>query len=188
MNALAALGLYVGCGGEVEQGMKHLPHLHSVPGRLEKVASHPSGGNIFVDYAHTPAALANVLTTLRPHVKGKLKVVFGCGGDRDKGKRPLMGKAAIQAADQVIVTDDNPRSEDPARIREEVMAGAVGAKNVGDRAEAIAVAIKSLHKGDVLLIAGKGHEKTQTIGSRTVPFDDAEIARYAVKLCEQKIK
>jgi UDP-N-acetylmuramoyl-L-alanyl-D-glutamate--2,6-diaminopimelate ligase len=188
MNALAALGLYVGCGGMVEEGIRHLPHLVSVAGRLEKVASHPSGGSVFVDYAHTPAALANVLTTLRPHVKGKLTVVFGCGGDRDKGKRPEMGKAAAQLADHVIVTDDNPRSENPENIRAEVMAGAPDAKNVGDRAEAIAFAIKSLHKGDVLLIAGKGHEKTQIIGSRTLPFDDAEVARYAVKLCEQKIK
>jgi UDP-N-acetylmuramoyl-L-alanyl-D-glutamate--2,6-diaminopimelate ligase len=188
MNALAALGLYVGCGGEVEQGMKHLPHLHSVPGRLEKVTSHPSGGSVFVDYAHTPAALANVLRTLRPHIKGKLTVVFGCGGDRDKGKRPQMGKVAVDFADHVIVTDDNPRSEDPASIRREVMAGAPGAKDIGDRAEAIALGIKSLHKGDVLLIAGKGHEKTQAIGNRMLPFDDAQVARYAVKLCEQKLK
>jgi UDP-N-acetylmuramoyl-L-alanyl-D-glutamate--2,6-diaminopimelate ligase len=188
MNALAALGLYVGCGGEVEQGMKHLPHLHSVPGRLEKVATHPNGGSIFVDYAHTPAALSNVLATLRPHVKGKLTVVFGCGGDRDKGKRPEMGRAAAKLADNVIITDDNPRSESPDTIRAEVMAGAPDAKNCGDRAEAIALAVKSLHKGDVLLIAGKGHEKTQTIGNRVVPFDDAQIARYAVKLYEQKIK
>ncbi len=188
MNALAALGLYVGCGGMVEEGIKHLPHLVSVPGRLEKVASHPSGGSVFVDYAHTPAALSNVLTTLRPHVKRSLTVVFGCGGDRDKGKRPEMGKAAAQLADHVIVTDDNPRSENPDQIRAEVMAGVPLAKNVGDRAEAIAFAIKSLHKGDVLLIAGKGHEKTQIIGNKTLPFDDAQVARYAVKLCEQKIK
>ena len=188
MNALAALGLYVGCGGMLEEGIKHFPHLVSVPGRLEKVASHPSGGSIFVDYAHTPAALANVLKTLRPHVENKLSVVFGCGGDRDKGKRPEMGKAAIELADRVIVTDDNPRSESPERIRQEVMAGAVGAENIGDRAEAIAFAIKSLQKGDVLLIAGKGHEKTQIIGNKTLPFDDAQVARYAVQLCEQKVK
>ncbi len=188
MNALAALGLYVGCGGSIEDGLKHLPHLHSVPGRVEKVANHPSGAAIFVDYAHTPAALANVLKTMRPHTKGKLVVVFGCGGDRDKGKRSEMGKAAIELADEVIVTDDNPRTEDPAQIRNEVLMGAPGAKNVGERAEAIAVAIKSLHKGDVLLIAGKGHEKTQIVGDKILPFDDAEIARYAVKLCEQRTK
>lgn len=188
MNALAALGLYVACGGEVEEGMKHLPHLHSVPGRLEKVASHPNGAGIYIDYAHTPAALTNVLSTLRLHVKGTLSVVFGCGGDRDKGKRPEMGKVATALADHVIVTDDNPRSEDPARIRKEIMMGVQGGKEIGDRAEAIAFAIKSLHKGDVLLIAGKGHEKTQIVGNRTLPFDDAEVARYAVQLCEQKIR
>jgi UDP-N-acetylmuramoyl-L-alanyl-D-glutamate--2,6-diaminopimelate ligase len=188
LNALAALGLYVSCGGEVEEGMKHLPHLHNVAGRLERVATHHSGAPIFIDYAHTPAALGNVLKTMRPHVKGKLVVVFGCGGDRDKGKRPQMGKAAVENSDRVIVTDDNPRSEDPARIRSEVMEGAAGAKNMADRAQAIAFAIKSLHKEDVLLIAGKGHEKTQIIGDRIVPFDDGEVARLAVKLCEQKAK
>jgi len=188
MNALAALGLYVGCGGSIEDGLKHLPHLHSVPGRVEKVANHPSGAAVFVDYAHTPAALGNVLRTMRPHTKGRLAVVFGCGGDRDKGKRPEMGKMASEFADDVIITDDNPRSENPAVIRAEVMAGAPQAKNIADRADAIASSIKALQKGDVLLIAGKGHEKTQIIGDKIVPFDDAEIARYTVKLCEQKVK
>lgn len=187
MNALAALGLYVGCGGKVEEGMRHLPHLHSVVGRVEKVAMHPCGAAIFVDYAHTPAALGNVLGTLRAHTRGRLKVVFGCGGDRDAGKRPEMGKMATELADEVIITDDNPRSEDPASIRAQVQAGAMSAKNIGDRAEAIAFAIKSLQKEDVLLIAGKGHEKTQTIGDRVLPFDDAEVARYAVELCERKV-
>jgi len=182
MNALAALGLYVGCGGSIEEGLRHLPHLHNVPGRVEKVATHPSGAAVFVDYAHTPAALGNVLRTMRPHAEGKLTVVFGCGGDRDKGKRPEMGKAAAELADNVIVTDDNPRSENPARIRADVLEGAPHAKNIGGRAEAIAFAVKSLHKGDVLLIAGKGHEKTQIIGDKTLPFDDAEVARRAVKL------
>jgi UDP-N-acetylmuramoyl-L-alanyl-D-glutamate--2,6-diaminopimelate ligase len=188
MNALAALGLYVGTGGMVEEGIRHLPHLVSVPGRLEKVATHPSGGSVFIDYAHTPAALANVLTTLKAHVKGKLTVVFGCGGDRDKGKRPEMGKAAAELADEVIVTDDNPRSEDPAGIRAQVMAGAGAAKNIGDRAEAIAFAVKSLQKEDVLLIAGKGHEKTQTVGNKILPFDDAQVAREAVQRCERNIR
>jgi UDP-N-acetylmuramoyl-L-alanyl-D-glutamate--2,6-diaminopimelate ligase len=186
MNALSALGLYVGCGGSLEEGLKHVPHLHSVPGRVEKVANHPSGAAIFVDYAHTPAALANVLRTMRLHVKGKLTVVFGCGGDRDKGKRPEMGKAATEFADNVIITDDNPRSENPSSIRADVQLGAPGAQNIADRAEAIALAIKSLQSGDVLLIAGKGHEKTQTIGNKIIPFDDAEVARYAVKLCEKR--
>ena len=188
MNALAALGLYVGCGGTIEEGISYIPHLVSVPGRLEKVATHPSGGGIYIDYAHTPAALANVLSTLRPHVKGKLSVVFGCGGDRDKGKRPEMGKVAVRLADNVIVTDDNPRSEKPEQIRAEVMAGAENAKNMGDRAEAIAFAVKSLGSDDVLLVAGKGHEKTQTIGDKVLPFDDAQVARYAVQICEERVK
>ncbi|HEU5048378.1 MAG TPA: UDP-N-acetylmuramoyl-L-alanyl-D-glutamate--2,6-diaminopimelate ligase [Rickettsiales bacterium] len=186
MNALAALGLFVSCGGALEDGLKHLPHLHNVKGRLERVATHPSGAPIFIDYAHTPAALANVLKTVRKHVEGKLVVVFGCGGDRDKGKRPEMGKAATELADIVIVTDDNPRSEDPDAIRAEIMKEAPNAKNIGDRAEAIATAIKSLNSGDFLLIAGKGHENTQIIGSKVTPFNDAEVARYAVKLCEQR--
>lgn len=188
MNALAALGLYVGCGGDIEEALKHLPHLQSVPGRLEKVATHPEGAPVFVDYAHTPSALANVLHTLRAHVKGKLVVVFGCGGDRDKGKRPQMGKVAADHADRAIVTDDNPRSEDPASIRADVLRGMLQGEEIGDRAEAIAVAVKGLRAGDVLLIAGKGHEKTQTIAGKTLPFDDAEVARYAVRLCEEKRK
>lgn len=183
MNALAALGLYIGCGGDMEEALKHLPHLQNVPGRLEKVATHQSGAPIFVDYAHTPAALANVLSILRPNVKGKLVVVFGCGGDRDKGKRPQMGKVASDIADRVIVTDDNPRSEVPASIRAEVLRGATHGEEIGDRAEAIATAVKSLKNGDALVIAGKGHEKTQTIAGKTLPFDDAEAARYAVRLC-----
>ena len=186
MNCLAALGLFVGCGGDLESGLKHLPHLHNVTGRVEKVASHPNGAPIFIDYAHTPAALGNVLKTMRPHVKGKLTVVFGCGGDRDKGKRPEMGKVASELADLVIVTDDNPRNESPAQIRKEIILAARGAKEIGDRAEAIAIAIKGLQKEDVLLIAGKGHETTQIIGNREIPFSDAQAAKYAVKLCEKK--
>lgn len=185
MNALAALGLYIGCGGTMEDALKHLPHLHNVRGRVEKVATHPCGASIFVDYAHTPAALANVLRTLRKHIKGKLVVVFGCGGDRDKGKRPEMGKMATELADEVIVTDDNPRSENPAAIRTEILTGARDAITIADRAEAIAYAIKSLDTNDALLIAGKGHETTQIIGDKVLPFNDAEVARYAVTLCEK---
>lgn len=187
MNALAALGLYVGCGGDFEAGIKHIPHLHSVRGRVEKVATHPEGAPIFVDYAHTPAALGNVLKTMRAHTKGKLWVVFGCGGDRDTGKRPEMAKVAVELADEIIVTDDNPRSESPEQIRKDILIAAPSAKNIGDRAEAIAVAIKSLGKDDMLLIAGKGHENTQIVGDKILPFNDAEVARYAVKLCEQKV-
>jgi len=181
MNAFAALGLYVGCGGDLQEGLKHLPHLHNVQGRVERVATHPSGAAIFVDYAHTPAALGNLLKTMRPHVKGRLVVVFGCGGERDKGKRPEMGKAAAEFADKVIVTDDNPRSENPEQIRKEIIIGASGAENIADRGEAIAYAIKSLQANDVLLIAGKGHEKTQIIGEQIIPFNDAEVARNIVK-------
>ncbi len=186
MNALAALGLYVGCGGDLKEGLKHLPHLHNVKGRLEKVATHPDGAPIFIDYAHTPAALGNVLKTVRNHVKGRLVVVFGCGGDRDKGKRPEMGRMATELADEIIIADDNPRNENPAAIRTEILLGAPRAKNIGDRAEAIEFAVKSLSAGDVLLIAGKGHENTQIIGNKSIPFNDGDVARAAVKLCSRK--
>lgn len=186
MNALTALGLYVGCSGDLEEGIKHLPHLHNVKGRLEKVAVHPDGAPIFIDYAHTPSALANALKTTRNHVKGRLVVIFGCGGDRDKGKRSEMGKVATELADEVIVTDDNPRSEDPNIIRKEVLVGAPRAKNIGSRDEAITCAVKELGSNDVLLIAGKGHENTQIIGKQVLPFNDGDVAREAVKLCEKK--
>ena len=181
MNALAALGLYVACGGSQKEGLEYLPHLHNVAGRLEKVATHPNGAAIFVDYAHTPAALSNVLKTIRAHVKGKLIVVFGCGGDRDRGKRPEMGKVADELADKVIIADDNPRSENPAAIRTEIMFGVKRAYNIGDRAEAITFAIQKLDADDVLLIAGKGHEQNQIIGNQVLPFNDAEVARTIVK-------
>lgn len=187
LNALAAIGLYVGCGGKIENALKHLPHLHNVKGRLEKVAEHPDGAPVFIDYAHTPAALSNVLKTIRKHVKGNLVLVFGCGGDRDKGKRLEMGQVANELADSIIVTDDNPRSENPGNIRSEIMLGAPNAKNIGDRAEAIALAIKSLGADDLLLIAGKGHESTQTVGDKILQFNDAEVARYAIKLCKKKV-
>lgn len=186
MNALTALGLYVGCGGNLAEGIRHLPHLHNVKGRLEKVATHPDGAPIFIDYAHTPSALANALKTTRNHVKGRLVVVFGCGGDRDKGKRSEMGKVASELADAIIVTDDNPRSENPESIRTEIMLGAPKAKNIPGRAEAITHAVKELGNNDVLLIAGKGHENTQIIGKQTLPFNDGDVAREAVKLCTKK--
>lgn len=179
-NMLAALGLFVSCGGGLEQGISLLPELEGVRGRLQKVAEHPSGATIFVDYAHTPAALENVLRTMRPHTQGRLHVVFGCGGDRDPGKRPQMGEAASKLADMVIVTDDNPRTEDPAAIRHAVMQGAKGAKEVGDRRKAIETAVQGLKSGDILVIAGKGHEQNQIIGEKIMPFDDAEVAKRAV--------
>jgi UDP-N-acetylmuramoyl-L-alanyl-D-glutamate--2,6-diaminopimelate ligase len=153
-----------------------LTSLVGAPGRLEKVAYAKSGAPVYVDYAHTPDALETVLTALRPHIAGKLHAVFGCGGDRDKGKRPLMGKAASAFADTVIVTDDNPRSEDAAAIRAQALAGAPGASEIGDRADAIAQAIASLAAGDGLIIAGKGHESGQIVGNETRPFSDRDEA------------
>lgn len=176
-NMLAAVGLMISCGEKVETLLPLLPQLKGVPGRLEHVATLTSGASVYIDYAHTPAALANILKTLRPHTENQLAVVFGCGGDRDAGKRPEMGKAAATYADRVFVTDDNPRSEDPALIRASVMAAAPGAKEVAGRREAIYAALASLHKGDVLVIAGKGHETEQIIGEQKLHFSDAEVVR-----------
>jgi len=181
MNILAALGLVIGTGGDLEKALAVIPKFKGVPGRLEQVAQLKNGATVFIDYAHTPAALANILNTLHPHTQHKLHVVFGCGGDRDPGKRPEMGKIADELADVAVVTDDNPRSENPALIRKAVMAVAPHAKEVADRREAIYVALKGLEAGDILVIAGKGHEKTQTIGDKILPFDDAEVTRAAVK-------
>ncbi len=182
-NALVAAALAIGLGENAQDVFTvALPQLKGAPGRLEKVAYAKSGAAIYVDYAHTPDALQTVLTAIRPHVKNGLHVVFGCGGDRDKGKRPLMGKAACEFADRVIVTDDNPRSEDPAVIRAEAMAGCPGAQNIGGRAEAIKRAIAALEESDALIIAGKGHETGQTIGTETVPFSDRDEAIAAASL------
>jgi UDP-N-acetylmuramoyl-L-alanyl-D-glutamate--2,6-diaminopimelate ligase len=177
MNALAALGLVVATGSPVVAAAEALLHVTSVPGRLEFVAALEEGGAIVVDYAHTPDALATVLTTLRPHAQGRLIALFGCGGDRDAGKRPLMGQVAARLADRVYVTDDNPRNEPPAQIRREILAAAPNAIEIGDRREAIAAAIADLGPGDLLVIAGKGHETGQIVGSETYPFDDAVVAR-----------
>ena len=147
---------------------------------MQRAATRANGASVFVDYAHTPDALATALAALRPHVMGRLLVVFGAGGDRDKGKRPLMGEAAAAGADVVFVTDDNPRSEDPATIRAAVRAGCPEATEIGDRAEAILTAVDALLPGDALLIAGKGHETGQTIGQDVLPFDDLEQASVAV--------
>jgi UDP-N-acetylmuramyl-tripeptide synthetase/UDP-N-acetylmuramoyl-tripeptide--D-alanyl-D-alanine ligase len=180
MNALAALGLVIGCGEDGERAFETLSGLTGVRGRLERVAAHPNGAAVYVDYAHKPGALETVLATLRPHASGKLVVVFGCGGDRDRGKRPQMGEIAERLADRVIVTDDNPRSEDPAVIRAEILAACRNATEIGDRAEAIRSAIAGLGAGDLLVIAGKGHETYQIVGDRTLPFDDAAVARAAL--------
>jgi UDP-N-acetylmuramoyl-L-alanyl-D-glutamate--2,6-diaminopimelate ligase len=180
-NVAAALGLLLACGEETATCLKALPSLIGVSGRMELAATLPNGAAVYVDYAHTPDALANALTSARPHATGRLVVVFGCGGDRDPGKRPEMGRIAVKLADQTIVTDDNPRSESAAAIRAAVIAGAQGAVEIGDRAQAIAAAIDSLKAGDVLLIAGKGHEQGQIIGDKVIPFDDRTVARDAAR-------
>jgi len=151
-----------------------------VPGRLESVGRTPRGAEVYVDYAHTPDALQTVLQALRPHTAGRLHVVVGCGGDRDPGKRPMMGEIAARLADAVIVTDDNPRSEDPAAIRRAILAAAPQAEEIGDRGEAIARAVATLSAGDVLVIAGKGHESGQIVGDGVLPFDDRDVARRAI--------
>ena len=178
-NALVAAGLAIAAGEEPQAAVAALSGLKGVPGRLERVAEH-DGGLVVVDYAHKPDALAAVLRTLRPYASGRLICVFGCGGDRDRGKRPLMGKIAAEGADIAIVTDDNPRSEDPAAIRAEILAAAPGLREIGDRAKAIAAGVAELQPGDLLVVAGKGHETGQIIGDRTLPFSDHETVRQAV--------
>ncbi len=180
MNALVAAGLAIGSGSEPEAVFAALPGLATVRGRMERAATRANGAQVFVDYAHTPDALATALKALRPHVMGRLIVVFGAGGDRDRGKRPLMGEAAAKAADVVYVTDDNPRTEDAAAIRAAVRAACPEAVEIGDRAEAILTAVDALQPGDALLIAGKGHETGQVVGEDVLPFDDIEQASVAV--------
>jgi UDP-N-acetylmuramoyl-L-alanyl-D-glutamate--2,6-diaminopimelate ligase len=180
-NALVAAALVLAVEGqgraaEVLEGFKNLK---GVSGRLEQVGE-VDGAICIVDYAHKPDALAHVLDALRPFVKGRLVCIVGCGGDRDRGKRPLMGSIAAEKADIVIVTDDNPRSEDPAAIRAEVMKGAPGAREIGDRSQAIRTAVKELRAGDILVVAGKGHETGQIIGDRTLPFSDHDEVRAAI--------
>jgi len=179
-NLLAALGLVIGSGADPEKTVGMIDRLTGVHGRIEHVATTPSGGSIYVDYAHKPAGLEAVLTALRPHAEGKLVVVFGCGGDRDPGKRPQMGEIATRLADRVIVTDDNPRTEEPATIRAAILKGAPGATEIGDRAQAIKSAVGDLTHGDLLVIAGKGHETYQIVGKTKHPFDDSAVARAAV--------
>ena len=172
-NALVAAGLAIGTGSDPDAVFASLETLEGAKGRLERVGER-NGAPIFVDYAHKPDALAKALQALRPYAKRKLVVVFGCGGDRDIGKRPLMGEIATENADRVIVTDDNPRSEDPAKIRSAILSAAKGATEIGDRAAAIRTAIEGLQPGDALLVAGKGHETGQIVGDRVLPFSDHE--------------
>ncbi len=183
-NALMAAGLAIASDAEPEAIFNVLHKLQTVRGRMQLAATRKNGAKIFVDYSHTPDSLKTALTALRPHVMGRLIVVFGAGGDRDKGKRPLMGKIASEFADLVFVTDDNPRSENPAAIRAEVLAGCPDAIEVGDRAEAILRGVDALQPGDTLLIAGKGHETGQEIGDDILPFDDVEQASISVEALE----
>ncbi|MDE1968062.1 MAG: UDP-N-acetylmuramyl-tripeptide synthetase, partial [Alphaproteobacteria bacterium] len=180
MNALAAIGLAIATGTTANAALDVLPRLEGVPGRMELAATHPAGAPLIVDYAHTPDALETALKALRPHTAKRLIVVFGCGGDRDAGKRPQMGAIAARLADIAIVTDDNPRSEDPATIRRAILTACSGGREIGDRRAAIRTAAKLLEAGDLLLIAGKGHESGQIVGARTLPFDDRIEARAAV--------
>ncbi len=180
LNALAAAGLAMSLGAEAETVFAAMEKLRGVKGRLELVAETKNGAGVFVDFAHTPDGLDVLLRAARPHAAGRVICVFGCGGDRDAGKRPIMGEIASKYADEVIVTDDNPRSEDPALIRSAIMAGAGNATEIAGRADAIKEGISRLNKGDVLLIAGKGHETGQIIKGETFPFSDHEAALQAL--------
>jgi UDP-N-acetylmuramoyl-L-alanyl-D-glutamate--2,6-diaminopimelate ligase len=184
INALAALGLVIATGAPVAAATAALADLTGVPGRLQFVAGRERGGGIVVDYAHTPDALATVLSALRPHTHGRLAVLFGCGGDRDAGKRPLMGEVASRLADRVYVTDDNPRTEPAAEIRRAILEAAPNAIEIDGRREAIAKAIAELAPDDLLVIAGKGHETGQIIGTKTYPFDDTAIAQEFAGKCQ----
>ncbi|MCR8826375.1 UDP-N-acetylmuramoyl-L-alanyl-D-glutamate--2,6-diaminopimelate ligase [Pseudosulfitobacter koreensis] len=186
-NVALAAGLVIACGAEPDHVFDTLPHLVTVRGRMQLAATRENGAVVFVDYAHTPDAIETALSAMRPHVMGRLIAIIGAGGDRDAGKRPLMGQAAAANADLVIVTDDNPRSEDPAIIRAAVMAGCPDATEVADRAEAILRAVDMLEPGDALLIAGKGHETGQIVGDDVLPFDDVEQASLAVAALEGRL-
>ena len=179
-NAMMAAGLVIAAGEQSDEVFAMLPKLIGVPGRMQLAARHPSGAPIFIDFAHTPDALATVLGTLRTHCAGRLLVVFGCGGDRDAGKRPLMGRIVAANADRAIVTDDNPRTEDPAAIRAAILEACPDAMEIGNRAEAIRTAVSELRQRDVLVITGKGHEQGQLVDGEVTPFDDLEQVRAAV--------
>lgn len=170
-NLMAALLLALSTGSKCDDLIPLIPQLKNVPGRLERI----DNSQIFVDYAHTPDALESALLALRPHAKGRIGVVFGCGGDRDKTKREVMGRIAFEKADFVVVTDDNPRSEDPAEIRQEILKACPGALEIGDRREAIRTGMTELKSEDILVVAGKGHETGQVIGDKTLPFNDVNV-------------
>ncbi|MEP9388694.1 UDP-N-acetylmuramoyl-L-alanyl-D-glutamate--2,6-diaminopimelate ligase [Mesorhizobium sp. KR9-304] len=180
-NALVAAGLAAATGTPVAKALAALEHLKGAPGRLDLVGTTPAGAPVYVDYAHKPDALENVLASVRPFTTGRVVVVFGCGGDRDRGKRPIMGEIATRLADLVIVTDDNPRSERPEDIRKAILDAAPGAIEIGDRRQAIREAVAALHAGDTLVVAGKGHEEGQTVGAETFHFSDHEEVREALR-------
>jgi UDP-N-acetylmuramoyl-L-alanyl-D-glutamate--2,6-diaminopimelate ligase len=179
-NALVAAGLCIAAGDAAEAVLGALEHLEGAPGRLQRVGAGLHGGEAYVDYAHTPDGLETVLTALRPHARGRLIVVFGAGGDRDKTKRPIMGEIAARLADVAIVTDDNPRSEPPEAIRAAILAAAPGAREIGDRRQAIREAAAMLAEGDVLVVAGKGHEPGQMVAGVNHPFDDVQETAAAL--------
>jgi UDP-N-acetylmuramoyl-L-alanyl-D-glutamate--2,6-diaminopimelate ligase len=181
-NALVAAGLCIAVGEDVAQVLTALEHIEGAPGRLQRVSAGPRGGEAFVDYAHTPDGLETVLGALRPHTRRRLIVVFGAGGDRDLGKRPLMGEIAARLADLVIVTDDNPRTEQASAIRAAILAAAPNAREIGDRREAIAAAVAELGEGDILVVAGKGHEQGMLVGETLLPFDDVSEVAAALGL------
>ena len=176
-NALVSAGLVIATGGDIKQTLGNLARVSGVRGRLERAVITRSGAAVYVDYAHTSDAIIAACAALRPHVTGRLIIVFGAGGDRDAGKRPLMGEAAAAHADVVVVTDDNPRSENPAAIRASILSATPGGQEIADRRRAIAAAITMALAGDIVLIAGKGHEQGQTVGDRLLPFDDVTVAR-----------
>ena len=176
-NALTAAALVIAGGEDAAKVLELLGRVQPVRGRLERAVITKAGAPVYVDYAHTPDGLRAAIDALRPHTRGRLIALFGAGGDRDAGKRPQMGKVAAELADHVIVTDDNPRSEDPSAIRAAVMAGASGAEEIGGRRDAIAAAIAQAGADDIVLLAGKGHEQGQIIGDRVLPFDDVAVAR-----------
>jgi UDP-N-acetylmuramoyl-L-alanyl-D-glutamate--2,6-diaminopimelate ligase len=180
-NALVAAGLAIATGTPVDTALEALETLKGAPGRLDLAGTTASGAPVFVDYSHKPDALEKAIAALRPYTRGRLVVVFGCGGDRDPGKRPVMGAIAVANADVTIVTDDNPRSEDPADIRRQILAAAPGAIEIGDRTEAIHMGVKLLQAGDILMIAGKGHETGQIVGDRVLPFSDVDAAIAAIE-------
>jgi UDP-N-acetylmuramoyl-L-alanyl-D-glutamate--2,6-diaminopimelate ligase len=176
-NALTSAGLVLATGGDLGQTLASLSRVHPVRGRLERAVITRAGAPIYVDYAHTPDAIEAAIAALRPHTDRRLIIVFGAGGDRDVGKRAEMGAVAARLSDLAIVTDDNPRNEDPAAIRRDIMSGAPDAREVPGRRDAIAAAVAQAGEGDIILLAGKGHEQGQIIGDQVLPFDDVAVAR-----------